>query len=107
MFTRKLTLSSTFRPSTVLVRPSTARISLPGSRSILKPTKGYRREEAGISSTVSLSSSFRRAVACLDLDLLAEKRETNSWSSLIFSSFFLFWSRISRCIIWLDSYQNS
>ena len=40
LFTRKLTLSSTFRPSTVLVRPSTARISLPGSRSILKPTKG-------------------------------------------------------------------
>ena len=36
LFTRKLT----FRPSTVLVRPSTARISLPGSRSILKPTKG-------------------------------------------------------------------
>ena len=35
---------------------------------------------------VILSSSFRRAVACLDLDLLAEKREINSLSSWAFSS---------------------
>ena len=73
----------------------------------MKPTKGYRREEAGISSTDSLSRSLRRAVACLDLDLLAEKRWMNSCNSLIFSSFFRFWSRIIRWTIWLDSYQNS
>ena len=80
---------------------------MPHSRSMVKPTKGYRREEAGISSTVSLSSSLRRAVACLLLDLLAEKRWMNSCNSLIFSSFFRFWSFIIRWTIWLDSYQNS
>ena len=94
-------------PSTVLERFSTSKISLPGSRSIVKPTNGYRRLEAGISSTVIFSSSFLREVACLDLLLLAEKRWINDWSSLIFSSAFLFWSRITRCISWLDSYQKS
>ena len=43
--------------------------------------------------------SDRRAVACLLLDLLAEKREMNSFSSWAFSSFFLFWFFIRFCIV--------
>ena len=42
---------------------------------------------------MSSSWIFSRArfleVACLDLEALALNREINSWSSLIFSSFFL------------------
>ena len=47
-------------------------------RQFSRDPQEHRREEAGISCTVSLSSSLRRAVACLDLDLLAEKREMKS-----------------------------
>ena len=103
----KETLLRSFTPSTVLDTPLTLSTSFPRSRSILKPMKGYFLEEAGISSTVSLSRSFLLAVACLDFDLLAEKRFMNSWSSFIFSSAFLFWFLISLCISWEDSYQNS
>ncbi len=80
---------SSCSPSTILLRLATVKISLPGSRSMVKPTKGYRREEAGISSTSSFSSSFRREVACLDLDLLAENRWMKLCSSRILSSVFL------------------
>ena len=38
--TVNVTLSSTFTPSTVFVRPETVRTSLPSSLSIVKPTYG-------------------------------------------------------------------
>ena len=91
----KLTLSSTFTPSTVFESPSTNRMSLPASRSGEKPTKGYLRLDAGISSSVMESRIFLRLVACRDFDLLAENRWMKLCSSRIFSSFFLFWLRIS------------
>ena len=103
----KETLFRSFTPSTVLDMPLTLRTSFPSSLSILKPMKGYFLDEAGISSTVSLSRSFLLAVACLDFDLFAEKRLMNSWSSLIFSSAFLFWFFIILCMSCEDSYQNS
>ena len=90
LFTRKVTLSKTLTPSIVLLMESAKKISLPGSLSIEKLTNGYFREDAGISSIESLSISLRRAVACLDFDLFAEKRCTKLCSSLIFSSVFLF-----------------
>ena len=101
----KETLLRSFTPSTVLDMPLTLRTSFPSSLSILKPMKGYFLDDAGISSTVSLSRSFLLAVACFDL--FAEKRLMNSWSSLIFSSAFLFWFFIILCISCEDSYQNS
>ena len=61
--TVKVTLSSTFTPSTVLDRFSTVRMSLPASRSGSKPTKGYFRLEAGICSICMESSTFLRLVA--------------------------------------------
>ena len=94
-FMTKLTLSSTFTPSTVFESPSTNRMSLPASRSGEKPTKGYLRLDAGISSSVMESRIFLRLVACRDFDLLAENRWMKLCSSRIFSSFFLFWLRIS------------
>ena len=103
----KETLLSSFTPSTVLEMPLTLRTSLPSSLSIVKPIYGYFLDDAGSSSTVSLSSSFLLEVACLDLDLLAEKRWINSCNSFIFSSVFLFWLFIIRCISCEDSYQNS
>ena len=98
---------STFTPSIVLLMRSTVRTSLPISRSMVKPTYGYFLEEAGNSSTVSLSMSFLLEVACLDLDLFAAKRAIKFCSSLIFSSALRFWSAIMRCISRLDSYQKS
>ena len=68
-------------------RPSTVRMSLPSSRSMREPDirdSGGRKQ--GISSTLSLSSRRRRAVACLLLALLAEKRWMKACSSSIFSS---------------------
>ena len=82
-------------------------MSLPASRSGVNCTKGYLRLEAGISSSWMESKIFLRLVACLDLDLLAENRWMKACSSLIFSSFFLFWLRISCCISREESYQKS
>ena len=53
------------------------------------------------------SSALFLDVACLDLEALAENLWINSWSSLIFSSFFRLASFIWRTISWLDSYQKS
>ena len=47
------------------------------------------RLEGLISSSWIFSRARFLEVACLDLEALAEKRWMNSWSSLIFSSFFL------------------
>ena len=106
-FTEKYTLSSSFTPSTVTDTSFTVSTSLPSSRSAVKLTNGYLRLEAGISSSWIVSSTFLRLVACLDLDLLAEKRWIKDCSSRILSSFFLFWLRISCCIRRDDSYQKS
>jgi len=101
------TLSSSFTPSMVFDTSVTNRISLPTSRSRSKPTNGYRREEAGISSTLILSSNRRREVACLLLALLAAKRAMKVCSSAIFSSARLFLLRMSCWMSWEDSYQKS
>ncbi len=60
-----------------------------------------------MSSNSIFSRARLREVACLDLEALAEKREMNSCSSLIFSSFFLLASFICLIRSWLDSYQKS
>ena len=105
--TMKETLSRSFTPSMVFDTSVTNRISLPTSRSRSKPTNGYRREDAGISSTESLSRSRRRDVACLLLALLAAKRAMKVWSSAIFSSLRLFLLRMSCWMSCEDSYQKS
>src|SRR5690606_27126859 len=74
LLTTKLTLSSTFSLSTVLVKPSTLRSCLPASRSDLKCRNGYFRFEGRISSSVILSSCFFRDVACFDFEAFAENR---------------------------------
>ena len=105
--TVKETFLNSVIPFSLLDRSVTVKMSLPASLSISKPINGYLRLDAGNSSTVNLSSSFLREVACLDFDLFAEKREIKLCSSLIFSSFFLFCCLIIRWMSWLDSYQNS
>ena len=60
-----------------------------------------------MSSSSIFSSALFLEVACLDLLALAEKREINSCSSLICSSFFLLASLRCLIISWLDSYQKS
>jgi hypothetical protein len=49
--------------------------------------KRLTRDDGLISSSTILSSCFRREVACLDLEALAENRETKCLSSFIFASF--------------------
>ena len=80
---------------------------LPGSRSILKFTHGNLRLEAGISSTVILSKSFLRLVACFALAAFDAKRRMNALSSSIFSSARRFWSLRCFWASWLAAYQNS
>ncbi len=65
------------------------------------------RLDGRISSSSIFSRARLRDVACLDFEAFAEKREMNSCSSLIFSSFFLLASFIWRTRSWLDSYQKS
>ena len=107
LFTLKLTLSKTLTPSIVLDNPSTTNMSLPTSLSGLNPTNGYLLLDGWISSKVILSNNFLRDVACLDLEALALNLAMKSCNSLIFSSFFLFWSLAIAVANWLDSYQKS
>lgn len=69
--------------------PFTVRISFPSSLSGVKPIKGYFLLDAGISSTVRLSSSFRLEVACFDFDLLAENLSIKAFNSFIFPPLFI------------------
>jgi hypothetical protein len=82
-------------------------MTLPQGRSGLKATQGYLRDDTGMSSTVIFSKSFLRAVACLALEALDEKRCINSFSSATFAVAFLFsccrWVSAS----WLAWYQKS
>ena len=59
-----------------------------------------------MSSSVILSRRALRELACFDFDALALKRWMNAFSSLIWSSFFLFALCFWRSASWLDSYQN-
>ena len=107
LFTEKLRSLSTSTPSTCLHSPSTSRMTLPQGRSGLKATQGYLRDDTGISSTVIFSSSFLRAVACLALEALEEKRWINSFNSAAFADDLVFsrWRWVSTS--WLAWYQKS
>ena len=103
----KLTFSKMTSPSIVFDKPSTNNKSLPISRAGENPTNGYLRLEGWISSNVILSNIFLREVACFDLEAFAEKRAINSCNSLIFSSFFAFWSANNFAANWLECNQKS
>src|SRR5450756_1341071 len=100
-------LFNTLTPSISLVSPLIARMISPQALSGLKTTYGYFLDEVGMSSMVSLSSSFLRDVACLDLDALALKRWIKALSSSAFSDIL----RLSFCFCfkfnWLARYQKS
>ena len=84
-----------------------SRMTSPQARSGLKTTYGYLREETGISSMVSFSSSFLREVACLALEALELKRWMNSLSSLALSVTLRFSSCFCLRVSWLAWYQKS
>ena len=79
----------------------------PQGRSGVKAMYGYLRDETGMSSSVSFSSSFFREVACRALEALALKRWMNAFRSLALALVFAFslccWRRCS----WLAWYQKS
>ncbi len=84
-------------PSCEAVKPSTVNTSFPISRPIWKLMNGYLRLDGRMSSNSILSSIFLRDVACFDFEAFAEKRAMNACNSLIFSSFFAFWSAAIFC----------
>ena len=73
----------------------------PQGRSALNTMNGYLREEIGMSSMVSFSSSFLREVACFALEALEEKRWMNSFSSFALAVTFLFRSCFCFRLSWL------
>ena len=67
---------------------------------------GYLRDDGLMSSSVILSSSALREVACLLFEALALKRWMNVLSSLILSSLRRLESCRWRSASWLVSYQK-
>ena len=79
----------------------------PQGRSGMKLMYGYFREETGMSSRVSFSSSFFRDVACLDFEALALKRWMNAFRSLTLAVVLAFSFCFCRRCSWLAWYQKS